>query len=59
MVIQPGSGGAINDAPPLDFIEFLAAELRLARDPAECLLSSQLRLFYSAPAEPFANQAGD
>jgi hypothetical protein len=56
MVNQPGSGGAVNDAPPLDFIEFLAGELRLARDAAERLLGSELRLFYTAPPEPFASR---
>jgi hypothetical protein len=56
MVNQPGSGGAVNDAPPLDFIEFLASELRLARDAAERLLGSQLRLFYVAPPDSFTNR---
>jgi hypothetical protein len=56
MLNQPGSGGAVNDAPPLDFIEFLAGERRLARDVAEHLLSCELRLFYMAPPE-FADHA--
>jgi len=55
-----GSGGAtLNDAPPLDFIEFLAGELRLARDAAEHLLGSQLRMFYTAPAETFSAHAAE
>lgn len=57
MMHQPGSGGALTDAPPLDFIEFLTGELELARDAAEHLLRSELRQFYIAPAEPFAGSA--
>jgi hypothetical protein len=56
MLNPPGSGGAVNDAPPLDFVEFLAGERQLARDAAEHLLGSELRLFYTAPPEPFADR---